>query len=350
MFPTNKAGIDARRLGLAIGLASTLVVTTTGAFAQSATDIIRDLAPIAGQSQPPAPPPPSRRPGMGDPGPGPGFDPGPGPGPGFDPGPGPGPGFDPGPGPGPGFDPGPGPGPVAGPGFDAGPGPGFGPPPGPGFAPPPGAGFGPPPGVGPGPGPVPGYGPRVEDTDLYIDGHHTRAYVDYSRAIDLTVYFEYNSARVTDQAREMLDRLGDALGSPELRQHRFLIAGHTDAVGTDEFNLDLSYRRAQAVRDYLALHGIDKRRIAVKGWGRSRLKDPMHPDSGANRRVEVALIVDRGVSYLEPDQYRGRRPWLTCPPGSHLIDPARPAMNIDDFAAGAPNAMCAPDDKPIVGR
>jgi hypothetical protein len=76
----------------------------------------------------------------------------------------------------------------------------------------------------------------------------------------------------------------------------------------------------------------------------------MHPDSGINRRVEVALIVDRGVSYLEPDQYRGRRPWLTCPPGSHLIDPARPGMNIDDFAAGAPNAMCAPDDKPIVGR
>jgi outer membrane protein OmpA-like peptidoglycan-associated protein len=349
MFPTNKAGIDARRLGLAIGLASTLVVTTSGAFAQSATDIIRDLAPIAGQSQPsaPPPPPPARRPVMGDPGPG--FDPGPGPGPGpgFDPGPGPGPGpgFDPGPGPG--FDPGPGP----GPGFDPGPGPGgpgFAPPPGAGFAPPPGAGFAPPPGVGA--GPVPGYGPRVEDTDLYIDGRHTRAYVDYSRAIDLTVYFEYNSAKVTDQAREMLDRLGEALASPELRQHRFLIAGHTDAVGTDEFNLDLSYRRAQAVRDYLALHGIDRHRIAVKGWGRSRLKDTMHPDSGINRRVEVALIVDRGVSYLEPDQYRGRRPWLTCPAGSHLIDPARPGMNIDDFAAGVPNAMCAPDDKPIVGK
>jgi hypothetical protein len=102
------------------------------------------------------------------------------------------------------------------------------------------------------------------------------------------------------------------------------------------------------VRDYLGTHGIDKHRIAVKGWGRTRLKDVAHPDSGINRRVEVALIVDRGISYLEGD--KGRRPWLTCPPGSHLIDPARPAMNIDDFAAGAPNAMCAPDDKPIVGK
>jgi outer membrane protein OmpA-like peptidoglycan-associated protein len=363
MFPTNNAGIDARRLGLAIGLAATLVATTSGAFAQSATDIIRDLAPIAGQSQPPAPPPPPSRPG-----PGPGFDPGPGPGAG----PGPGPGFDPGPGPGPGIDPGPGPGPGFGPPPGAAfapppPGPGFAPPPGAAFAPPPGPGFGPPPGPppgpsfgppgaafappGPGPGPVAGYGPKVEDTDLYIDGRHTRAYIDYSHAIDLTVYFEYNSAKVTDQARETLDRLGEALASPELKLHRFLIAGHTDGVGTDEFNLDLSYRRAQAVREYLATRGIEKHRIAVKGWGRSRLKDATHPDSGVNRRVEVALIVDRGMTYLEGDQgYKGRRPWLTCPPGSHLIDPARPGMNIDDFAAGAPNAMCSPDDKPVVGR
>jgi hypothetical protein len=153
---------------------------------------------------------------------------------------------------------------------------------------------------------------------------------------------------VTDKSGETLDKLAEALASPELKQHRFLIAGHTDGVGTDEFNLDLSYRRAQAVRDYLATHGIDKHRIAVKGWGRSRLKDVAHPDSGVNRRVEVALVVDRGVSYLEGDQYRGRRPWLTCPPGSRLIDPARPDLNIDDFAAGAPNPMCRPiDDKPI---
>jgi hypothetical protein len=210
----------------------------------------------------------------------------------------------------------------------------------------------PPPGAyGPGPGPGPGgYGPRVEDTDLDFDGQRGHAYVDYGRAIDLTVYFEYNSAKVTERTREVLDRLGEALNSPELQNHRFLIAGHTDAVGTDEFNLDLSYRRAQAVRDYLVhVHHIPKGRIAVKGWGRSRLKDAMHPDSGINRRVEVALIVDRGMGYLEGPpgfvaEQQGRRPWFTCPPGSHLIDPRRPGMNIDDFAAGAASPMCRPND------
>jgi outer membrane protein OmpA-like peptidoglycan-associated protein len=202
-------------------------------------------------------------------------------------------------------------------------------------------------------------GSRIEDTEVTIEGRHSRAYIDYSRAIDLTVYFDYNSSRVTDRARDMLDQLGEALASAELRHYRFLIAGHTDAVGSDESNLDLSYRRAEAVRDYLVReHGIPRHRLAVKGWGRSRLKDIANPESGVNRRVEVALIVDHGTSYLDNPQgytttyqlrhytnsFRGRRPWFTCPPGSRLIDPLRPDLDIDDFAAGSPTPMCRPID------
>jgi hypothetical protein len=190
------------------------------------------------------------------------------------------------------------------------------------------------------------------------------AFVDYSRAIDLTVYFEYNSAHVGERAKETLDHLGEALNSPELRGYRFLVAGHTDAVGSDEVNFELSYRRAQAVREYLGqVHGIPRERLAVKGWGRTRLKDPRHPESGANRRVEVALIVDRGAPDIrgeaatdgpppplppqeppQPQGPRGPRQWFQCPPGSHLIDPRRPDLNIDDFAAGADKPMCRPDD------
>lgn len=193
-------------------------------------------------------------------------------------------------------------------------------------------------------------GPRVEDTDVYLEGRRSRAYVDYSRAIDLTVYFEFNSAEVTDRARDVLDRLGQALNSAELRPYRFLVAGHTDAVGDDESNLELSYHRAEAVREYLAaVHGVPRWRLAVRGWGRSRLKDPYNPESGINRRVEVALIVDRGSlegpRYAQDDEYsRGARPWLTCPPGSRLIDPAAPDADIDDFAAGSPAPMCRPLD------
>jgi hypothetical protein len=164
---------------------------------------------------------------------------------------------------------------------------------------------------------------------------------------------------VGERAREMLDHLGEALGSPQLRGYRYLIAGHTDAVGSDEANLDLSYRRAQAVREYLArVHGIQRWRLAVKGWGRSRLKDSARPESGINRRVEVVLIVDRGPPDLRGEHAvsngplppppgpgpQGPRQWFQCPPGSHLIDPNRPNLNLDDFAAGAEKPMCRPDD------
>lgn len=68
--------------------------------------------------------------------------------------------------------------------------------------------------------------------------------------------------------------------------------------------------------------------------------------SGINRRVEVALILDPGNSFHEGRTYsqreysRGTRPWLTCPPGARLTDPAQPDHDIDDFAAGSPAPMC----------
>jgi OmpA-OmpF porin, OOP family len=280
MFPSITAGSGARRISLAIALAGALVVTAPGAFAQTADDIIHGLAPT--ERAPDAPAQDYR---------------------------------------------------AQPPEYRARP-PEYRAPP-PGYRAPSGRG--------------------IEDTEVYIEGRHSRAYIDYSHAVDLTVYFEYNSDRVTDRARDLLDQLGAALGSPQLRDYRFLIAGHTDAVGTDEFNFDLSYRRAAAVREYLArVHGIPRYRLAIKGWGRSRLKDPANPESGINRRVEVALIVDQGTSYLDdPQGYsrgqytndtRGRRPWFSCPPGSRLIDPQRPDLDIDDFAAGSPHPMCRPID------
>jgi len=194
------------------------------------------------------------------------------------------------------------------------------------------------------------YGPRVEGIDVDLEGQRARTYIDHARAIDLTVYFEFNSSRVTERARLMLDRLGEALNSSQLRPYRFLIAGHTDAVGGDDFNLELSYQRAEAVREYLAqVHGVPRYRLAVKGWGRTRLKDVDNPESGINRRVEVALIVDRG-HYSQQDyqyqqyQHTGARPWFACPPGSRLIDPHRPDLDIDDFAAGSRAPMCRPLD------
>jgi OmpA-OmpF porin, OOP family len=118
--------------------------------------------------------------------------------------------------------------------------------------------------------------------------------IDYNYAYELVVYFPFDSAELTDFARNQLHALGMALQSPALTPYRYLIAGHTDAVGLPDYNRDLSIRRAHAVARHLVeRYGIDPRRLFNTGWGATQLKDPRNPRSGVNRRVEVALVVDR---------------------------------------------------------
>jgi OOP family OmpA-OmpF porin len=108
------------------------------------------------------------------------------------------------------------------------------------------------------------------------------------RLPDLSVPFEFNSAELTPEAMSTLDELGAALTSNELADFRFEIAGHTDAVGSDSYNMDLSRRRAQAVVDYLVGNfGVDPSRLEGIGYGEGQLLDPDRGASQVNRRVEV---------------------------------------------------------------
>jgi OOP family OmpA-OmpF porin len=112
-----------------------------------------------------------------------------------------------------------------------------------------------------------------------------------SPSIDLAVNFEYASAKLTPDARIVLDNLGRALTDPALRDSKFRIAGHTDARGSDSYNLALSKQRAQSVSEYLMRqHGIESKRLTVEGFGRSRLLDAANPESAVNRRVQVTNL------------------------------------------------------------
>ena len=114
---------------------------------------------------------------------------------------------------------------------------------------------------------------------------------DRRRAIDLTVPFGVDSAKIGPRAKVQLDVLGRALLRKELEGMRFRIAGHTDASGPAAYNRNLSRRRAQAVRDYLVgRHGIDPARLDPVGYGEERLKDPFAPKSPVNRRVEIIAL------------------------------------------------------------
>lgn len=111
--------------------------------------------------------------------------------------------------------------------------------------------------------------------------------------ISLTVRFATGSAELTDQARRLLDELGAALMSEDLRPFRFRIEGHTDTVGSAAINQALSERRAAAVRAYLTSRfGVEAERLVAVGLGQTRLAVPTgdNVDEPRNRRVQIVNI------------------------------------------------------------
>jgi len=110
-------------------------------------------------------------------------------------------------------------------------------------------------------------------------------------SINIKVFFEFDSAILKPEAMDVLDNLGEALTYEELNNYRFQIAGHTDAVGTDDYNQKLSEQRAKSVLDYLVtMFGIDASRLDSAGYGESQLLAPDTPEGDINRRVQVTRL------------------------------------------------------------
>jgi len=107
-------------------------------------------------------------------------------------------------------------------------------------------------------------------------------------AIDMEIYFDYNSARLNKQSMPKLKELGEALLDEKLNGETFMIAGHTDAVGGGGYNQTLSERRAESVRQYLLdKHNLDISKLIAIGYGEEQLKLPETPNAGDNRRVQI---------------------------------------------------------------
>lgn len=109
------------------------------------------------------------------------------------------------------------------------------------------------------------------------------------RRFDLEITFDLNSDSLTPEARQNLDEFVKALNNERLANASFSVDGHTDATGSDEYNLDLSQRRANSVVGYLSSKGIDSSRLIAKGHGESDPKGD-NPFAAENRRVETQII------------------------------------------------------------
>jgi outer membrane protein OmpA-like peptidoglycan-associated protein len=106
----------------------------------------------------------------------------------------------------------------------------------------------------------------------------------------LTVLFDFDKADLRPESKPELDRaIRFILQNPG---RKFEVSAHTDGLGTDEYNLDLSERRASAVRRYLVDHGIPGDIIIAKGYGEQQPIDDNNTPQGRqrNRRVELTVI------------------------------------------------------------
>ena len=113
-------------------------------------------------------------------------------------------------------------------------------------------------------------------------------------AIDLEITFDYNSANISKKSLSSVQALGKALSSDDLKGATFVVAGHTDAVGGDEYNQDLSERRADAIKRYLTdKYGIAGADLVTVGYGKGKPKAGVAPTDPSNRRVQVVNMANK---------------------------------------------------------
>ena len=111
----------------------------------------------------------------------------------------------------------------------------------------------------------------------------------------MALYFDFDDANLTPRSERQLQIVADILRESK---GKLDIAGHTDDLGTEEYNLKLSERRAESVRQVLIKFGVAPEQITTKGLGKNEPRqllsetddeDQMDFKRGENRRAEIYL-------------------------------------------------------------
>ncbi|HET7111434.1 MAG TPA: OmpA family protein, partial [Gemmatimonadales bacterium] len=122
---------------------------------------------------------------------------------------------------------------------------------------------------------------------------------------DSGILFGFDSTVVRSEGRENLQNLADNLD--KYPDTDLMIVGHTDSVGSDSYNQDLSERRAVAAANLLEADGVDRSRIKTAGRGET---EPVESNESAdgrqkNRRVEVAIFANEKLKAEAKKQAEG---------------------------------------------
>jgi outer membrane protein OmpA-like peptidoglycan-associated protein len=104
------------------------------------------------------------------------------------------------------------------------------------------------------------------------------------------VYFEYNKAIIKKESYPILDAVAATLnGNPSILLIE--VQGHTDERGNDDYNLDLSDRRAKAVKDYLIDKGVEANRLESQGYGETQPLIREHNEKAWAKNRRVAFLI-----------------------------------------------------------
>ncbi len=113
-------------------------------------------------------------------------------------------------------------------------------------------------------------------------------------SFDVRINFDYNSDNIGPAAAQAIKDVGKALSNSQLTGNTFIIAGHTDGKGSDDYNQRLSERRAEAVKRYLSeKYNIPPETLVAVGYGKTTLKNTNNPFAPENRRVQIINMADK---------------------------------------------------------
>ena len=139
---------------------------------------------------------------------------------------------------------------------------------------------------------LPGPEPIVKSSDASaIDELSDRSYQYARLPLELlTIHFDYDKCDLTPEALEILAVNAEALSDHSGAVIR--VEGHCDERGTDEYNLALGQKRAQAVQNYMIKYGIDPATVSIITFGESKPADRGHNESAwsRNRRADFVVL------------------------------------------------------------
>ncbi len=134
---------------------------------------------------------------------------------------------------------------------------------------------------------------QAEEIDQDIEGADVERIGEGIKiTFDSGILFNFDSYALTNSSEDNIGELAETLKKYE--DTEILIEGHTDSIGSDEYNQRLSVERADAVADYLVNHGVAQKRVTVEGYGENQPVATNTTDAGRaqNRRVEVAIYAN----------------------------------------------------------